>query len=662
MTADTLPAGVASEVNRTLLRRVFWFALPFLLVIATIVLRDVIPWIDKFPKKWVIPLKGWISRLFEWLGYELDFGLFKFRDITRGFAHLLEWPLQWSEAIFYKGIPALGVFPIPWVTFVGLVVILGHYIAGWRLALVAGGCFLYLAVFEVWAASMETFALVIITVPFAALSGLVLGILAVRHKKFDTILTPIFDVMQSTPAFAYLVPVIVLFGFGQVPAMIATAIFATPPMGRCVILGLRTVPANITEAGRMGGCTPRQMLWKVQLPSARDTIMVGVNQVIMQTMAMAVIASLIGASGLGHNLLASLDTLRLGAALEQGVAITVIAVALDRLSRAYTVKKPVHVDRDAPLWVRRPHLLWGIAFTGVSITLASWTPALRLLPEHLTITTAPMWDAIIEYTTVTWYDALQVFRNFFLLNILIPIRNFASTLPWLGVVLFFAALGFRLGGWRLGLLVGLLLGFIAVTGFWKPAMITAYMIFTAVIICVIGGFPLGLWAARSERAQTVIITVCDTMQTLPSFIYLIPVVMLFKVGDVAAIIAVLAFALVPMIRYTNLGLRRVPKETVEAAIAQGTTKRQRLWKVEMPIAIPEIMLGVNQVIFMALFMVAITALIGTKDLGQEINRARSDADPGRALVAGFCIAFMGIVADRLIKTWSDKRKAKLGID
>jgi len=662
MTSDALPASAAPGFQHSLPKRLFGFALPVGLVLICILLRDVIPWIDKYPKKWAIPLKDWITRLFEWLGYDLDFGLFKFRDITRGFAALMEWPLSWSEAFFHKGIPALGVFPIPWITVVGLVVILGHYIAGWRLAMIAGGCFLYLAVFSVWEASMETFSLVAITVPFAVLSGLVLGILAARNKRFETVVTPIFDVMQSTPAFAYLVPVIVLFGFGQVPAMIATAIFATPPMARCVILGLRTVPENIVEAGRMGGCTPRQILWKVQLPSARDTIMVGVNQAIMQTMAMAVIASLIGASGLGHNLLSSLDTLRLGQALEQGVAITVIAIALDRLSGAYTLKKPVHFDRNAPLWERRPHLIIGIVFAAVSIVLAALVPMFRLLPEDMTVTTAPFWDAIINYATTHWYDFLQVFRNFFLLNILIPIRNFALWLPWLAVVLFFAALGYRLGGWKLALLAGALLAFPAVTGFWKPAMITAYMIFTAVIICILGGFPLGLWAARSDRAQSVIITVCDTMQTLPSFIYLIPVVMLFKVGDVAAIIAVLAFALVPMIRYTNLGLRRVPKETVEAAIAQGTTKRQRLWKVEMPIAIPEIMLGVNQVIFMALFMVAITALIGTKDLGQEINRARSDADPGRALVAGFCIAFMGIVADRLIKTWSDKRKAMLGLE
>ena len=655
-----LPSGFAPS-RKSLWRNVTSISLAVLVVGGCFALRDTLPWIDRWPRAWTLPLKNWISAFFDWLGYQADLGLFKFRDLTRGLAWLLEWPLSWAEALFFSGLPALGLGALPWITVVGLIAILGHHIAGWRTALIGGGCFFYLALFAVWEPAMETFAIVCVTAPFAALMGLALGIQAARRPPLEKLLTPLFDVMQSTPAFAYLVPVVVLFGFGQVPAMIATAIFATPPMARCVILGLRTVPDNIVEAGRMAGCTPRQLLWKVQLPAARETVMVGVNQAIMQTLAMVVIASLIGASGLGHNLLTSLEMLRLGQALEQGVAIVFIAVALDRLSQAYAYKKPVHYDHSAPLWQRRPHLLLALAFTAGSVALAVMFPALRVPPDAWTLTTAPFWDAIIDWVTLHWYDPLQALRNFLLLNIMIPLRNFYQWFPWLAVALLFALIGNRLGGLRLALLCFLLLVFPAVTGFWKPTMITAYLISTAVIICILIGFPLGLWAARSDRAQTVLIAVCDTMQTFPSFIYLIPVVMLFKVGDVAAMVAVLAFAVVPMIRYTNLGLRRVPYETVEAAVAQGTTKRQRLWKVQFPIAFPEIMLGVNQVIFMALFMVAITALIGTKDLGQEINRARSDADTGRALVAGLCIAFLGILADRLITTWSHKRKAQLGL-
>jgi glycine betaine/proline transport system permease protein len=159
----------------------------------------------------------------------------------------------------------------------------------------------------------------------------------------------------------------------------------------------------------------------------------------------------------------------------------------------------------------------------------------------------------------------------------------------------------------------------------------------------------------------VVLVICDTLQTFPSFIYLIPVVMLFKVGDLAAIIAIIAYASVPMIRFTNLGLRSVPSETRETAIQSGCTPWRMLRKVELPIAIPRIMLGINQTILMVLIMVAVTSLIGTMDLGQEILKATSDLDVGRALVAGICIAFLGIVADRLIKAWGLKRQAQLGI-
>jgi glycine betaine/proline transport system permease protein len=656
------PSTAARPAAAGAIQALLWLALAAAIVIATHALRDALPWLTSYPKAWVIPVKDWISWLFDWLGYRLDFGLFAFRDITRGFSWLLGWPLHWSEALFFSGFETVGLAPLPWVVVVGLVALMGHYAGGRRTALVAGGCFLYLALFNVWQPAMETFSLVVITVPFAALTGLLLGILADRRPGLERAMTPVLDVMQSTPHFAYLVPVVVLFGFGQVPAMIATAIFAVPPMVRCTLLGLRTVSPEIMEAGRMAGCTPRQLLWKAEIPAARPTVMVGVNQVIMQTLAMAVIASLIGASGLGQNLLRSLDTLRLGKALEQGVAIVVIAVALDRLGQAYAQMKPMHQDRTQPYLRRHPHLCLAIAIAVVGTALAMAWDGFRVPPEDWTVSTAPVWDGLVDWISTVLYEPLQGFRNFLLLNILIPWRNAFQWLPWTSVVAGLAILGYRVGGARLALTVGLLMLFPAVTGFWVPAMITAYMIGSAVVLCILLGFPIGLWASRSDRAAAWVMTLCDTLQTFPSFIYLIPVVMLFKVGDVAAIMAVIAYAVVPMIRYTNVGLRGVPHQTREAATASGCTKRQSLWKVELPVAFPHIMLGVNQTIMMGLFMVAITALIGTKDLGQEINRARSDADPGRALVAGFCIAFLGIMADRIIGTWSRRRRQQLGLD
>jgi glycine betaine/proline transport system permease protein len=159
----------------------------------------------------------------------------------------------------------------------------------------------------------------------------------------------------------------------------------------------------------------------------------------------------------------------------------------------------------------------------------------------------------------------------------------------------------------------------------------------------------------------VTMSICDTLQTFPSFIYLIPAIMLFRVGDFANVVAIIPYATVPAIRFTYLGLKGISPVTTEAARMNGATRRQLLWKVELPIALPEIMLGVNQTIMMALAMTAITALIGSTDLGQEVVRAISTQNFGRGILCGFFIAALGIVGDRLIGAWAARRKKELGI-
>ena len=234
-------------------------------------------------------------------------------------------------------------------------------------------------------------------------------------------------------------------------------------------------------------------------------------------------------------------------------------------------------------------------------------------------------------------------------------------MPWVAAVLLVASIGWYLAGWRLALTVSGFILFIAFSGFWPRALTTAYMVSFAVFVCVLCGVPLGIWAAGSERRSNWVQLLCDTFQTFPSFIYLIPVIMLFQVGDVAAITAIVIYATIPAVRYTTFGLRGVPRETIEAAIMSGCSSRQTLWKVRMPLALPEIMLGINQTIMFALFMVIIAAFIGTRDLGQEIFRALTFADAGKGLVIGLCVAFMGLAADRLITEWAEQRKRALGV-
>jgi glycine betaine/proline transport system permease protein len=207
----------------------------------------------------------------------------------------------------------------------------------------------------------------------------------------------------------------------------------------------------------------------------------------------------------------------------------------------------------------------------------------------------------------------------------------------------------------------LLIAFIAAVGLWDKAMVTVYLCAIAAIISCLVGIPLGVIATRSAWFDHVQRVVVDTLQTLPSFVYLIPVVMLFRVGDVTALIAIVAFAVTPAIRYTIHGIRQVPPHLIEAAIATGCTRRQILWRVQLPLAMPEIMLGINQTVLFALSMLVITALVGTRDLGQEVYIALTKVDMGRGIIAGLCVAFLGIVADRLLRAAAERFRRRLGI-
>jgi len=637
--------------------------LQFLMVIgAGLALSMVWDGAVRWPEAWVVPLKLWLTEFTNWLGNDAAIGSLKFRDVTRGAATLLSYPLTWTEYLLYRGIRPIGAPPIPWVALVIGMGILGHWIGGWRLALFSAGCFLYLAVFGLWRDSMRTLSLVLVSVPLAALIGLWLGVWVTRSRRAASIITPMFDLMQATPHMAYLVPVVVLFGFGQVPAMLATVIFAMPPMARCTILGIQTVPSDVIESGRMNGCTPRQLLWKVILPSSQRTLMLGLNQVVMQTLAMAVIASLVGASGLGQKLLFSLQQLRLGAAVEQGAAIVLIAVVLDRMTQAYAYRQPDHFSAERQWFDRHRHALLFAAILIAALAMAHFLPALAVLPKKFTFTFGRELDHAVRWFSKYAYDYIQPVRDWLTVEVLLRLRDFFLWLPWpilMGVV---GLAGWRLGGAGVAALTCGLIAAILLTGFWEPAMLTVYLVTAAVVICIAIGIPIGIWASRSERAAGTVMAICDTLQTFPSFIYLIPVIMLFKVGDLSNIIAILAYASVPAVRFTYLGLKRIPEVIREAAKASGCTAWQRLWKVELPIALPEIMLGINQTIMMALAMTAITALIGSRDLGQEIYRALPTADTGRGLLAGLSIAAIGIIADRLIGAWAARRKRELGVE
>ncbi len=558
---------------------------------------------------------------------------------------------------------------LPWTVVTGGAAILGYVLKGPRLALFVGFSFVYIAIFGQWEPSMATLSFVLIAAPISVFFGLVLGVWAFRNQHVETVLNPLLNVMQIMPHFSYLVPVVVFFGIGDHAGAIATVIFATPPMARLTILGLKKIPPEIGEAGLMSGCNNRQLLFKVLIPTARRDILIGVNQAIMSCLAMVVIASLIGAKGLGNDLLIALNQLRIGLALEIGICIVLIAIMLDRLSLAWADKQ---VDYFANLSFVERHR-FSLIFGGIFVVgvIVAWIGSFLfeegfnyfyLIPHNKGITTAPFWQAGVDWVWDTFFYTLKGFNEWLIVQVLVPVKAAYLGMPVVATFALTMGVGYIVGGVRVGLSVGGFLLFIALTEWWDRALITAYLMTLSVLMSTTIGIIAGTLCSQNPRATRIMLTICDTFQTFPSFIYLIPVMMLFGVTDTSVLIAIVIYATVPATRYTIQGMLSVPPQLHEAGSMSGVNRLQRYFSIELPMAFPHIALGINQTVVFALSMVIIGALIGTDDLGQLILKSLSDKDGvGNGLVLGLCVAFIGLAIDQVLRTWANQRKKALGL-
>ncbi|MEM8951001.1 MAG: ABC transporter permease subunit [Pseudomonadota bacterium] len=398
------------------------------------------------------------------------------------------------------------------------------------------------------------------------------------------------------------------------------------------------------------------MTWRVLVPSAMPGLMVGVNQVIMLSLNMVIIASMIGAGGLGFEVLAALRRLDIGTGIEAGLAIVALAILLDRLSQAMAAKQRVHRDdQDVSVLQRHAYALTALVLVAATALIGIRMDMIGTFPESWQLSTGSFWSDVVRWINVNFFDQLEAVKDLLLLNVLIPFKRLLLSLPWMGVVGLLALAGWTLGGFRLSLTVAGLALLVALTGQWPKAMITVYLCGLSVLIACLIGIPIGIVAAEREKVWRVVRVIIDTLQTLPSFVYLMPAVMLFRVGDFTALIAVVAYALAPAIRYTVHGLKEVDPQVIEAGRAAGCTPWQLLIKVRLPLAWPEIMLGINQTTMLALSMLVITALVGTRDLGQEVYIALTKADTGRGLVAGLAVAAIAMIVDRLITAAAARR-------
>ncbi len=275
----------------------------------------------------VIPLEKWVEVGINWLV-----------DNFRPQFQALKWPVEQT----LNGIDwVLQAIPPP--VFLIILFVIAWRLAGWKVGIFGVFTFLLAGYLGMWEETMTTLAMVISSVVFCVIAGIPLGILAARSDRFVAFIRPILDAMQTTPAFVYLVPVVMLFSIGTVAGVIATIVFAMPPIIRLTNLGIRQVQADVVEAAKSFGATSNQILWKVQFPLAMPTIMAGLNQTIMMSLSMVVIAALIGAGGLGLPVFEGLNSLRVGLAFIGGVSIVLLAMVLDRITQSLGVSK--HTQR-----------------------------------------------------------------------------------------------------------------------------------------------------------------------------------------------------------------------------------------------------------------------------------------------------------------------------
>ncbi len=650
---------------------------------------------------WRLPsiLKGiplWINNiifnaLYEWFPLKVWDPVFEmyeekaaFREFTKSVSKSLLFLITFVRELLLGGDKTIDLFvsdawlknnewmtwpALPWTAGTAGAFLLGYKLDGIRLGLLGGIGALYVSVFGNWVPSIQTLSFVLITTPICFILGLSLGIWGYLNKRVETALQPILNIMQTMPQFAYLVPIIALFGLGDHAGSIATIIIATPPMIRNTILGLKRISPEVVEAGLMSGCTKFQLLFKVLIPTARRDILNGVNTVIMQCLAMVVIASFVGANGLGLNLKVALNSLKIGKAAEAGLCIVIIAVILDRYTKAWA-NKPIDYFEDLNFFQKYKYLI----FFGLSLVVSSIIAFLAngyfekinylyIIPVEKGLTIAHYIDGAVDWVWETFFYSLNSFNKFLLTQVLGPMKKAYLGMPVSATFALAMGVAYIIGGVRTALLVGGMLLFIALSEYWDRALITMYMATFAVLMASLNGIIVGSIFSQTERGARFILSVCDFFETFPSFVYLIPVIFLFNITDTSVLIAAIIYATVPATRYTVWGLKSVPLSLQEAGTMSGVSRMQRWTGIEIPIAFPTIMLGVNQTVVFSLQMVILGALIGTEDLGQIIFGAlsRTKDGAGVALTLGVFVSLIAISVDVIVRNWAEDRKKALGL-
>ncbi|MGQ5635972.1 MULTISPECIES: ABC transporter permease [unclassified Streptomyces] len=556
-----------------------------------------------------------------------------------------------------------GTRPVPQIGWLGVVGLTGYVswaVANWRAALLAVAGFTFFGLQGLWQQSMDTLALTVSAVLVALLIGIPLGVWAGLSDRFNRIMTPFLDFMQTMPTFVYLAPLTLIFLIGGASAVITTVIYAAPPAIRITAHAIRSVPKTTVEAADSLGTTRSQQLLKVLLPMSRRTVVMGVNQTIMAALAMVTIAALIDAPGLGKTVVQALQSLDVGTAFNAGLAIVVMAIVLDRVTTAAAARTETRRTGGRLSRWRRPLLVAGGAGAAVLVYLSHtyvWAaefPGDGATGSHI---------ASAADTTTTWLQdhlsgITNGLRNIITNGLLNPFQTLLTDSPWWLVGITLVALGAVLGGRRAAATAAVCVGLLVGTGVWSDGMTTLASTAVATVLVMLFGVVFGVWMGRSRMVDRLVRPTLDAAQVMPPFVYLVPFLALFGATRFTAIVAAVVYAAPVAIKIIADGVRNVPESTVEAATSSGCNTWQIITKVQLPMARSALTLATNQGLIYVLSMVVVGGLVGAGALGYDVVAGFSQGELyGKGLAAGLAIVLLGVMFDRITQAAARRTRA-----
>ncbi|HEV7899288.1 MAG TPA: ABC transporter permease subunit [Planosporangium sp.] len=571
-----------------------------------------------------------------------------FVDVTRSAIDHLAMFIQSliSEPSHGRPVPVIG-----WLGVVALAVLVGYVLANRRVAVLAGLGFGSFGALGLWQQSMQTLALTLAAVLVCLVIGIPLGVWIGLSPRMERVATPVLDFMQTMPTFVYLAPLTLFFLIGPASAVIATLIYAIPPVIRITAHGTRGVPASALEASASLGASRWQLLRTVRLPMAKRTIVLGINQTTMCALSMVTIAALIGAPGLGETVVKAMEVLDVGTAFAGGLAIVVMAIVLDRVTTAASVRADEAYRTGSR---RRGPVVAALGASTVVALYLSYTfvwAAVFPGPQARGALGGYVADGVNHATR--WVQAHLVgvtdaVKNVVTDGLLNPLQALVAQSPWYLVCAVVLAVTWTVAGARTAATAAVCLALLIGTGLWQEAMVTLAATLVATVVVMALGVVVGVWMGRSDRADRLIRPTLDAAQVMPAFVYLVPFLGLFGPTRLTAIVAAIVFAAPVAVKVVADGVRAVPAAVVEAATSAGSSTWQLIWKVQLPLARRSLTLAANQGLIYVLSMVVVGGLVGAGALGYLVVAGFSQNSLyGKGLAAGAAIVLLGILLDRI---------------